>query len=300
MYESHEDITTHTPDIRVTAVLRADDEGMDHMSNVHDYCIRGQRTNRLYISGQELQHIQRFTSRLKALKMAEIFGTEDHHNIDGSFVYMFTEIFSLDALYTAHKMSVLLNVMDSGLFYNASNNLTRDQSYILASLIALGAGDVTPLLTNGRSLSGLPQEVVPKYGWTRRPINGDRVFVPPAIARTPMDVKVTAQGLQIDTVFLPMDHSPVMPDPRYQRIADILIDHTAMNSAPILESLIWMEYDDDGGAHGHAYENNEEVCNQVRLHFIHKLACMLQRGKTWIKAVSPRHSSRWHPWPCRT
>lgn len=53
---------------------------------------------------------------LSALNMAEVFGTGDAHT-DCIHMHMFTEIFSLGAFLTADKMSVRLNVLGSGLFY---------------------------------------------------------------------------------------------------------------------------------------------------------------------------------------
>lgn len=103
--------------------------------------------NTPYMNDQEIQNLRRLVKRLSALDMAKAFGTKDIHT-DGSYIHMFTEMFSLGAFLTADKMSVLPNVMDFGLFYQIGQDLTVEQSCLLIATAALAAGDVTALTTN--------------------------------------------------------------------------------------------------------------------------------------------------------
>lgn len=103
--------------------------------------------NTPYMNNKEVQNLRRLIKRLSALDMAKVFGTKDVHT-DGSYMHMFTEMFSLGAFLRADKMSVLPNVMDSGLFYQTGQDLTVEQSCLLIATAALAAGDVTALTTN--------------------------------------------------------------------------------------------------------------------------------------------------------
>ena len=271
--------TSLMEDSETTMVFRIDAPFLDTISRV--YVLQDIESQRLgsaslintpYMNNREIQNLRRFMKRLSALNMAEVFGTEDVHT-DGSYMHMFTEIFSLGAFLTADKMSVLLNVMDSGLFYQAGKELTEDQSYLLITTIALATGDLTALTTNGKSLSRLEAGQEKKYGWIRMPGSGDqaRPLGAPTIPRSSMDILLTEGGLEIDLEFIPNDQVLTAAEQKYQSLARLLIDHRAMIQTPISDTALWLDF-----------ETDETVYMQVRLYYIQALACVLQCGKEWM------------------
>ena len=266
-------------DSETTLVLRIDAPFLDTISRVYVLQdIESQRSgsasliNTPYMNNKEVQNVRRFMKRLSTLNMAEVFGTEDVHT-DGSYMHMFTEIFSLGAFLTVDKMSVLLNVMDSGLFYRAGKELTEEQSCLLVTVIALAAGDVTALTTNGEPLSRLEAGQETKYAWIRTPGSGDqaRPLGAPTIPRSSMDMSLTGRGLEIDLVFIPSDQRLVAAKHKYQSLARLLIDHRAMTYTPTSEPALWLDF-----------ETDESIYMQVRLYYIQTLACVLQCGKQWM------------------
>lgn len=272
-------------DPETTLVLRIDAPFLDTISRVYVLQdIESQRTgsassiNTPYMNDKEIQNVRRFMKRLSALNMAEVFGTEDVHT-DGSYMHMFTEIFSLGAFLTADKMSVLLNVMDSGLFYQAGKELNEEQSCLLITIIALGAGDVTALTTNGRRLTRLEAGQNSRYGWIRMPGSGDqaRPLGAPTIPRSSMDVILTQRGLEIDLEFLSNDQVLTPAEPKYQSLARLLIDHRAMTQTSISDPALWLDFETDG-----------TIYMQVRLYYIQALACVLQCGKEWMVDCTSR------------
>ena len=274
--QSHE--VQMTQDLETTMVLRIDAPFLNTISRV--YVLQDIESQRLGLSSlintpsmknEEIQNIHRFMKRLSALNMAEVFGTEDVHT-DGSYMHMYTEIFSLGAFLTADKMSVLLNVMDSGLFYQAEKELTKEQSFLLITTIALAAGDVTALTANGRPLSQLGVGQATKYGWIRMP-SGDqaRPLGAPTIPRSSVDSMLTERGLEIDLEFIPNENVLIAAEQRYQSLARLLIDHRAMTQTPISDPALWLDF-----------ETDEKIYTQVRLYYIQTLACMLQCGIEWM------------------
>lgn len=267
-----------TKDSEITLVFRIDAPFLDTISRVYVLQdIESQRSgsasliNTPYMNNREIQNVRRFMKRLSALNMAEVFGTEEVHT-DGSYMHMFTEIFSLGAFLTADKMSVLLNVMDSGLFYQEGKELTEEQSCLLITTIALAAGDVTALTTNGKPLSRLAAGQETKYGWMRMPGSGDqaRPLGAPTIPRSLMDTVLTGMGLEIDLVFISNDRVLTAAKHKYQSLARLLIDHRAMTHTPTSEAALWLDF-----------ETDESTYMQVRLYYIQTLACILQCGKEW-------------------
>ena len=275
--QSHE--IPSTDDSGTTTVLRIDAPFLDTISRV--YVLQDIESQRLgsaslintpHMNNEQIQNIRRFMKRLSALNLAEVFGTEDVHT-DGSYIHMFTEIFSLGAFLMADKMSVLLNVMDSGLFYQAERELTKEQSFLLTTIIALAAGDVTALTTNGLPLSQIEGEQETKYRWIRMPGSGDqsRPLGAPTIPRSAMDMVLTERGLEIDLEFIPNDGVFFAPEQKYQALARLLIDHRAMTQTPISDAALWLDF-----------ETDEKIYAQVRLYYIQTLACVLQCGKEWM------------------
>ena len=275
--QSHEDTLTEVPGM--TMVLRLDAPLLDTISRVYVLQdIESQRSgsasliNTPYMNDKEIQNTRRFMKRLSALNMAEVFGTEDVHT-DGSYMHMFSEIFSLGAFLTADKVSVLLNVMDSGLFYQAGKELTQEHSCLLIIAIALAGGDVTALTTNGKPLSSLEAGREKRYAWIRMPGSGDqaRPLGAPTIPRSSMDMVLTDRGLEIDLEFIPNDQVLTAAEHKHQSLARLLIDHRAMVQTPMSDPALWLDF-----------ETDETIYMQVRLYYIQTLACVLQCGKAWM------------------
>ena len=79
---------------------------------------------------------------------------------EGSYMHMLYEVFSHSATHKADKISIILDTIRSGLCLKDPTIISDEQSLWLVSLIAVAAGDVTALTTNGpRSIGGGEQSV---------------------------------------------------------------------------------------------------------------------------------------------
>ena len=107
-----------------------------------------------HFTGIALDNLRHFFLRSKAVQFHEVFGTEGSME-DGSYMHMFYEEFSHIVTHKADKISIILNTMRSGLYLKNPTVIRDEKCVWLVSLIAMAAGDVTVLTTNGpRSIGG--------------------------------------------------------------------------------------------------------------------------------------------------
>jgi hypothetical protein len=218
--------------------------------------------------GFSRQH--RFIKRLRANSMAEIFEQETVH-VDGSYIYMFAELSKLGATVLSDKLSVILNVMSSGLHYCGPKDVTEEDCCRIITIIALAAGDGTALTANGTSIK--PVEGRRELQWIRLPGHMDslRPIGPSRLPKITMDLALMPQGLELDVTFICTSSVAMLAERRYLSIARLLIDHRAMCPVSIGQANLWL---DD--------QTDDRMYADLRLYYIQAFACSLQCGAQWI------------------
>ena len=119
------------------------EQDIKHQNTGHESILSNNR-----FTGVEIDKIRRFFNRLRALELHEVFVSEERPLEDGSFMHMFHQVFSHDAMYNADKVSITLNTMRSGIYLKIPNSFNEDECLWLVTLVAMAAGDTTTLTTN--------------------------------------------------------------------------------------------------------------------------------------------------------
>ena len=248
-----------------------------------------------HFTGIAIDNIRRFYLRLRAIQSDEVFGREGSMG-DGSYMHMFYEVFSHSATHKADKISIVLNTMRSGLYLKDPTIISDDQCVWLVSLIAMAAGDITVLTTNGsRSIGGGDQSVKNKK-WIRFPSSEDQARPPgfQTIPRTSINSKIVADGLELDVFFLESHRALRAPSKDYLSIARWLIDHRSLSEMFIDEPEMRIDTEAD-----------DKIYAKMRICYIQALACAFACGKDWMLAYYARshvslprgNEAQWDPLP---
>jgi hypothetical protein len=194
----------------------------------------------------KLSLIRRFINCLKVLNMARVFNTETVHT-DESYMHIFSEIFSLGAFYISDKISILLNVMNSGLYYHGTKDLSQDQCCQLISLLGLAAGDPTSLTANGRRIESVGLSTVKSLQCARLPGAGyqARPVGLLGIPHTSIDAVVVEAGLEIGMIFMQSTDILLAPQQHFLSLARLLIDHKALAQSPLTDPLMRLNYEEE-------------------------------------------------------
>ena len=219
-----------------------------------------------YLEGHQIDRIRRFFTRLRAVQLNEVFGSEQALS-DGSYMHMFKEVMHHGSRFNADKVSILLNMMQSGLFLKSCDEPSVTECWRLIGLVALAAGDATVLTASGDCVAEGNTD------WLRLPSGADdfRLKGKLTIARTNSYARLLTDGLEADTTFLAESSDLRDPDEHYISIARWLIDHRAM---------VEMSYDDQEMRLD--IEHDEEVFVALRRSYIQALAAALQCGREWM------------------
>lgn len=192
---------------------------------------------------------------------------------DGSFMHMFHQVFSHDAMYNTDKVSIILNTMKSGVYLKDPTSLNEDECLWLVTLVAMAAGDTTTLTTNGPwSIDGKGQSRTNRQ-WLRVPTGEDQARRMGAltIPRTVMDVKIVEDGLELDVLFLGTNAALKSPSQHCLSIARWLIDHRALCEMSVDDQELRIDTEPD-----------ETLYAKLRIAYIQTLGCALTCGKDWM------------------
>lgn len=262
-----------------TTIMRIDGPFLGHMYSIFiEQDIKHQNTaqesllSNRHFTGIEIDKIRRFFSRLRAQELREVFGSKKALE-DGSFMHIFHEVFSHDALYNADKVSIILNVMRSGLYLKTPTLTIEDECLWLITLVAMAAGDTTALTTNGPRSINSDGQTWKNRQWIRVPSSGDQARRMGAltIPRTTINAKVVRDGLELDMVFLGTNLALTSPSQHYLSIARWLIDHRALCEMSIYDQEMRLDTEAD-----------ETTYAKLRISYIQALACALACGKDWM------------------
>ena len=233
---------------------------------------RGSLLTSKKLTGAKIDKIRRFFNRLRALEMHEVFESERPLE-DGSFMHMFHQVFSHDAMYNADKISIVLNAMRSGIYLKHCASFNEDECLWLVTLVAMAAGDTTTLTTNGPCSIDSNRESRTRRQWLQIPTLEDQARRTGAltIPRTTMDVKIVEEGLELEVLFLGTNVALKSAPQHYLSIARWLIDHRALCEMSIDEQQMRIDTEPD-----------EALYAALRIAYIQSLACALTCGKDWM------------------
>lgn len=229
--------------------------------------------NSRHLTGIEIDKIRRFFNRLAHLGLQEVFGSREKPDEDGSFMYSFYEVFSHNATFDADKVSIILNIMRSGLYLKSSTTLAKDECLWLITLIAIAAGDTTALTTNGPRPIGDKGQFGKNRHWIRIPSSEDQLRRRSASThpRTTIDVKVVEDGLELEILLLGAGALLTAPSHHHLSIARWMIDHRALCEMSLAEPEMRIDIEAD-----------ESIYVRLRISYIQTLACALACGKEWM------------------
>ena len=225
-------------------------------------------------NGAKIDQIRRFGSRLNVLSFHEGLGRpEKEPSEDGSFMHMFHEVFSHQAMHNSDKLSITLNTMNSGLYLKDPMLLSEDDCLGMVTMIALAAGDTTALTTNGSKSIDNQRGTQGNKRWIRAPCTIDQLrpvgYKP--IQRTKIDAKLRTEGLELDLFFLGTNLDMGSPSQHHLSIARWLIDHRGLS----------LTYEDEPALRLDM-ETDKHVYSALRIAYIQSLACAFECGKEWM------------------
>ena len=224
-------------------------------------------------TGIEINKFRLFFNRLRALGLHAVLGSEERPPEDGSFMHMFQQVFSHEAMYNVDKVSIILNAMRCGVYLKYSASFSEDECLWLVTLVAMAAGDTTTLTTNGPRCIDNENQPRTNRQWLRIPVGEDQARRMGAltIPRTIMDVKVVEDGLELDFLFLGTDAALNPPPKHLLSIARWFIDHRALSMMFADEQEMRLDTEPD-----------EALYAKLRITYIQALACALACGKDWM------------------
>ena len=234
-------------------------------------------------NGAKIEQIRRFGTRLVGTRLDVLGfqeGSETNASEDGSFMHMFHEVFSHQAMYNSDKLSIVLNTINSGLHLKDLMSLSEDDCLVMITMIALAAGDTTAMTTNGSKLIDDQREIPQNKRWIRAPSSADQLravgYKP--IPRTKINAKLVTEGLELDLFFLGTNLDLRSPSQYHLSIARWLIDHRGL--APTYENERALRLD---------LETDKHKYGILRIACIQTLACAFECGKEWMLAQHAKY-----------
>ena len=117
-------------------------------------------------AGVNWRHMMRTCRKIDANTMAAVLKTPTAGH-GGSFMHVFSRVFSLNSRYVSDKAAIVLNTMLTGLTFIGKLPETVEDSYRRIFIVALASGDLTALSTSGKGIHG--------PSWLRQPVGGDDI-----------------------------------------------------------------------------------------------------------------------------
>ncbi|KAK3332926.1 heterokaryon incompatibility protein-domain-containing protein [Cercophora scortea] len=203
-----------------------------------------------------------------------------------SFTRAFSEVFGFDATYVVDKMSIVLNVLQCGLYFKGPNSMTYDQCCYIFHHIALSARDPTIFSTSGKRLE--------QAAWMRSPLDSDvnePLFMGSKHLRLEHAPPFSNDGIELDLVVLATSRTINRPTSRHRvwanRVLKRCIEHADAFPAKFAFLIhgLRLESDDDDMAEDGPYTQRE--------FYLDLLACLHEcpGGIDWLV----RSWEQWSP-----
>lgn len=142
-------------------------------------------------AGVNWRHMMRTCRKIDANTMAAVLKTSTAGH-GGSYMHVFSRVFSLNSRYVSDKAAIVLNTMLTGLTLIGKLPESLEDSYRRIFVVALASGDPTALSTSGKGIRG--------PSWLRLPVAGDEIRPDSMleIASTALTVSMSENTIELE------------------------------------------------------------------------------------------------------
>ena len=148
-------------------------------------------------AGLDWQHMMRTCAKIDANTMAEVLKTSTAGH-GGSYMHVFSRVFSLNSKYVSDKAAIVLNTMLTGLMLIGKLPESIESSYRRIFALALASSDPTALCTSGKGFHG--------PSWLRLPVGGDDIKPDSMLEIAPIQLTVSVSEKTLELGFAMFGH----------------------------------------------------------------------------------------------
>ncbi|KAK3693166.1 heterokaryon incompatibility protein-domain-containing protein [Podospora appendiculata] len=177
-----------------------------------------------YAHGRQRRMVHRYASPQFQTKWS--VGKQQDQLYTPSFTRAFSEVFGFDATFVADKLSIVLNVLQCGLYFKGTDSMTHDQCCYIFHHIALSARDPTIFSTSGSRLE--------RAAWMRSPRDTDvnePLFMGSKHLRLEHTPPFSDEGIELDLVVIGTSRTVNRPTSRHKvwanRVLKRCVEHAS-------------------------------------------------------------------------
>ena len=220
-------------------------------------------------AGVNWRHMMRTCGKIDANTMAAVLETPTVGH-GGSYMHVFSRVFSLNSRYVSDKAAIVLNTMLTGLTLIGKLPESVEDSYRRIFVVALASGDPTALSTSGKGTHG--------PSWLRQPVGGDDIRPDSMLEIAPTALTVFVHEKTLELQFGILGHSNQFQTPSLTSIeqAKVVIRNRKRFRG---QRWDWITQLDQ-------YEESSVLYAPMERFYIQALACALCIGIDWITETS--------------
>ena len=220
-------------------------------------------------AGVDWEHMVRTCGKIDADTMAEVLKTSRASH-GGSFMHVFSRVFSQSSRYVSDKAAIVLNTMLTGLMLIGKLPESIEDSYRRILVLALASGDPTALSTSGKGIQG--------PSWLRLPVGGDHTRPDSMLEITPIELTVSVSEKTLELEFGILGHLSEFQCPSLPSVeqAKVVIRNRKRFRGPRWD---WITHLD-------LYEDSDMLYAAMERFYVQALACALHMGIEWITETS--------------
>ena len=220
-------------------------------------------------AGVDWRHMMRTCRKIDANTMAEVLKTSTAGH-GGSYMHVFSRVFSLNSKYVSDKAAIVLNTMLTGLMLIGKLPESIESSYRRIFVLALASGDPTALSTSGKGIHG--------PSWLRLPVGGDddRPGYMLQIAPIALTVSVSDKTLELEFGILGHLNEFQSPSLLFIEQAKVVILNRKHRKG---QRWDWITLLDQ-------HEDSDILYAPMERFYVQALACALSMGIKWITETS--------------
>ena len=220
-------------------------------------------------AGVNWRHMMRTCGKIDANTMAEVLKTSTAGH-GGSYMHVFSRVFSLNSKYVSDKAAIVLNTMLTGLMFIGKLPESIESSYRRILVLALASGDPTALSTSGKGDHG--------PSWLRLPVGGDDIRPDSMLEIAPIKLTVSVSEKTLELEFGTLGHLSEFQCPSLLSVEQAKI---VIRNRKCLRGQRW-----DWITQLDQYEDSDILYAPMERFYVQALACALSMGIEWITETS--------------
>ena len=220
-------------------------------------------------AGFDWWHMTRTCWKIDANTIAEVLNTSRAGH-GGSYMHVFSRVFSLNSRYVSDKAAIVLNTMLTGLMLTGKLPESIESSYRRILVLALASGDPTALCTSGKGVHG--------PSWLRLPVVGDDLRPDGMLEIAPIALTVSVSDTTLELEFGILGHLNEFEYPSLlpiEQAKEVIRNRKSFRG----QHWDWMTQLDQN-------ENSDILYAPMERFYVQALACALSMGVEWIKETS--------------